>query len=111
MKDRRMLKRRHLVFYMRVFDRNTNELLGYLVDITPEGIMLMSEEPIETDTVFQLRMIFPVEVSGRKQLDFEAESVWCEKDVFYDTGFQLLDVSQEQIEIIKYLIGRFGFRD
>lgn len=111
MKDRRALKRRHLVFYLRVFDRNTNQLIGYLVDITPEGIMVMSENPIETDTTYQLRMVFPIEILGRKELNFDATSIWCKKDVFYDAGFELVDTSREQVGVIKHLIDRFGFRD
>jgi hypothetical protein len=47
MQEKRKLKRRHLIYYLRVFEKNTDTLLGYLVDITPEGIMIMSESPVE----------------------------------------------------------------
>ena len=57
MNEKRKLNRRHLIYYLRVFDRDTSILIGHLVDITAEGIMLISEDPIETDNIFQLKML------------------------------------------------------
>ena len=54
--DSRSLKRRHLIYYLRVFDRNTDKLFGHIVDITTEGVMMIGEKAIETNTVYQLRM-------------------------------------------------------
>ena len=59
MDEKREIKRRHLIYYLRVFDRKTDQLLGHLVNITPQGIMLISEESLATDTTFQLRMKLP----------------------------------------------------
>jgi hypothetical protein len=112
--ENRKLKRRHLIYYLRVFDRNTNQLLGHLVDITPEGAMLVSETPIPTAERFQLRMLLPAEIFGKDRLEFEAESIWSKNDInpdFYDTGFRLLDVNAEDAATISELIGEYGFRD
>ena len=114
MQEKRKLRRRHLVYYLRVFDRNTGQLIGYLVYITPDGIMLMNEDGIETDTIFQFRMALPAEVFVKGQLDFDAKSLWCERDInpdFFDTGFQLLNVSEQDIDIIKHLISDYGLQD
>lgn len=112
--ERRRLKRRHLIYYLKVFDRNTDELFGHLVDITSEGVMLISENPIEVDATFQLKMALPAEFLGGKQLEFRARSAWCRKDVnpdFYAIGFQLLDVSKDYFAVVERLIEEFGFRD
>ena len=37
MKNRRSEKRRHLIYYLQVFNSETDQFLGNLVDITPEG--------------------------------------------------------------------------
>ncbi len=46
MEERRKIKRRHLLYFGRVYDETARKLLGYLVDITESGFMLLSEEPI-----------------------------------------------------------------
>jgi hypothetical protein len=114
MNEKRELKRRHLIYYLRVFDRNTDQLLGHLVNITSQGIMLISEEPLAVDMIFQLRMKLPSAMVEYESLDFDAKSVWNGKDSnpnFYDTGLQLIDVAADKIAIIEDLIERFGFQD
>lgn len=113
MDEKRSLKRRHLFFYLRIFNRKDGNLIGYLGDITPEGIMLISEKPLETNRFFKLRMDLPG-TSTAKRLEFEAKSIWCQPDVnpdFYDIGFQLLDMSKRDAATIGDLISDYGFRD
>ncbi|MEN4011740.1 MAG: PilZ domain-containing protein [Chloroflexota bacterium] len=114
MNDRRKLKRRHILYYLLVFDHDTHALLGHLVDITAAGVMLISPQALETGRVYTLRMQLPYEISGKHELVFSARSKWCRKDInpdFYDTGFELLDVAGEDIQAVEWLIERSGFRD
>jgi hypothetical protein len=114
MQEKRKYQRRHLIYYLRVFDRNTVNLIGHLVDITAEGVMVISENPIEVGKTFQMRMILPKEFFGKEQITFDAVSRWCDKDInpsFYDTGFQVNDLSEENSKIITQLIEDFGFND
>ncbi len=112
--NKRKLKRRHLIYYLRVFDRNSGQLIGHLVDVTTEGVMLISKHPIETNTIFKSKMVLPKGIEGSKEITFDAKSIWCKKDVnpnFYATGFQLLKSSPEDIKLLERLIDEFGFRD
>ena len=36
-KERRVLKRRHLLFYLEISNKSTGEILGHLGDITVDG--------------------------------------------------------------------------
>jgi hypothetical protein len=113
-KEKRRLKRRHLIYYLRVFEKNDDQPIGHMVDISAEGMMLISEDPIKTGTVFELRMVLPVEIEGSREIIFSAESRWCGKDEnpdFYNTGFQLIDPSQEHIKITEHLIQKFCFKE
>ncbi|MEM7209466.1 MAG: PilZ domain-containing protein [Pseudomonadota bacterium] len=112
--DRREIKRRHLIFHLRVFDRITNEKLGHIVDISPEGMMLVSEEPIPVDQNFQLRMHLPNHEDAIEPHDFEARSCWSNNDInpmFYDTGFHVIQATSEHIQLVKRLVDDYGFRD
>jgi hypothetical protein len=114
MLERRKLKRRHLIYYLRVFNRLNDALVGHLVDITTEGVMLISEEPIEIDKDFTFRMALPTGMWGKDDIEFDAQSVWCKRDInplFFVTGFKLSNIPAELVAIIESLIENFGFRD
>jgi len=113
MKEQRKLQRRHLIYYLRVFNDETNEVLGHLINISPEGIMIMSEKPLETGKLFHLRMDLPADVFRKQLIEFDAESRWCRKDVnpeFYDTGFLIKNLNEEDARLIEKLIDDYGFR-
>ncbi len=112
--ERRELKRRHIMFYSRVFDRKTGQLLGYLGNLTRGGAMIISEEPLEINVVFKLRMDLPEDMYDRPLLAFEAKSVWTKPDVdprFYNTGFEFTNSTDEDIKIINQINDDYGFRD
>ncbi|MBN2008044.1 PilZ domain-containing protein [candidate division KSB1 bacterium] len=114
MEERRIAKRRNLIFYLQVFDNKTDELLGFAVDITHEGLMMLSNKAIVTEKMFQLRMTLPEQLSDKSQVTFAAQSIWCKQDVntdYFDTGFQLIEVEPETLSVITQLITHFGFKD
>lgn len=114
MVEKRRAKRRNIIYYLRVFDRKTDRLVGQLVDITTSGMKLVSEDSIEPDTSFQLRMVLPEEIDKKKEIAFEVRSMWCKRDInpdFYSAGFEFEDISTEDLNIIKNLMYDFSFRD
>ena len=110
----RSMKRRHLIYYLKVLDRTTEELLGFLVDITTKGFMVMSEKPIEKDTVFHLKILRATDSEEKQFLFFDAKSKWSERSVnseFYDTGFELVNVTPDHFAEIEKVIEELGFKD
>ena len=114
MDDKRKPQRKHLRHQLMVFDRNTDELTGYLVNITPEGIMLTTRNPVEVGATFNLRMALPDKIRGSRQVAFDAQSVWCRKDAitgFCKTGLKVLEIANGNAETIQILINVFGSPD
>ena len=114
MDERRRLHRRHILFYSRVFDRKTGVFLGYLGNMNEGGLMIISEDEIEVDRVYLLRIDLPEDIYSRTVLNFKAKSVWCRKDVdpnFYNTGFQLVEISEDGKDIICQIIDDYAFRE
>ena len=110
----RKFKRRHLIYYLRVYDRNTGVLIGHLADITTDGVMLVSETPVKTETDFDFKMTLPAEIEGSREITFETSSIWSKKDVnpdFYATGFKIRNIDNRDLDLISILIDAFGFRD
>jgi len=111
--EQRKLKRRNLIYYLKVFDSKNGDLLGHLVDITLEGIMLVSAKPIEINKSFKLKMELPNEIMSKTQLIFDTTSRWSKKDInpdFIDTGFQLNTLSDKDKFIVENLISEFLFK-
>lgn len=115
MREKRNSRRIHLIYYLLVFNDETNQLIGHVVDMATEGIKLMSKEPILPNKEYRFRMLLPSEMEGKsKQITFNVKCVWSQEKLysdFYGSGFQFKDISPDDIEIIKDLIGQFGYQD
>ncbi len=114
MAEQRQVKRRHLIYYLKVIERNTAKPVGFLINITTKGIMIMSETPIEADKIFHFKIQLQTDLSEHEFLNFDAKSKWCEKSVnsdFYDTGFELIDVNADDFRGIENVIEALGFND
>ncbi len=112
--EQRQVSRRHLVFYLRVFDGMSNRVVGHLMDISSNGLMLLSDEPVPVNEDYRLRMRLPTEVIGRDEILFGAISRWCRQDEnpdFYITGFKIQDMDDETEKAVSQLIEEFGFLD
>ncbi|MCD7896429.1 MAG: PilZ domain-containing protein [Planctomycetaceae bacterium] len=112
--EQRNLKRHYLIYYLRVFNRSSGEVLGHLVDITTKGIMILRDSPIEVGVNYSLRIRWRNN-DGRLQLaDFDGICRWCRPDVnpdFYGAGFAITTANQEHIDAIQQLITDLAMPD
>ena len=114
MKEKRKTKRRYLLYYMRGYDAATLHQIGNLVDITPRGVMVVSEHTIPEGQTTRLRMELTSDVADKPFMEFSARSKWCTPDIspnMYNIGFEILDLEQEDAKIVQRIIEAFGFRD
>jgi hypothetical protein len=111
MHDKRKLKRRQLGVNLEMIDINTRQPLGRIVDLTTEGLMMVSSKPLDPGTFVQVRISLPEPVVGKKHLDLDMESVWGRRDINPDlhiTGFQFLDPREESLQAIVGLMVKYG---
>ena len=112
MVEKRHTKRWQLFYYLRVFEVKSGELLGHVVDITTEGMMLISEAAIPKGVVYELRMEMPGNEGEHTTLNIRAQSRWSTCDVnknFFDTGFTLVSPSVQVVETIQKIIDEVQF--
>jgi len=113
MAEKRKFPRRDLIFYSRVSDGKSGRALGYLLNITPEGAMILSEKTMDVDLEVELHIELPEGLSDLKEMVIPARSRWCQPDInpeFYDVGFMFTNTSQEYTELILKLVEEHGFR-
>ncbi len=113
-KDLRQVDRWYLVFYLRVFDGMSRKIFGHLVDISGNGIMLISDNPVEVNEDYRLRMSLPSQMKERNEIIFSATSRWCKSDAnpdFYLIGFQIHDLEQATRDLVANLIKDFSYNN
>ncbi|MCP4750326.1 MAG: PilZ domain-containing protein [Proteobacteria bacterium] len=110
--QRRKSPRRNLIYYLEIRDRNTERLVGNLVDITTDGIMMVSEESLETNKIYPLKMILPEVIQSNKEMVFDATCVRTAKDPntrYYNSGLQFHLLDPVYLPIIDSLVYEFKF--
>ncbi len=108
--------RRHLIYYLKVENRDTNELIGRIVDITSKGLLLISRDRIEPQLEIPVRIELGDElfeqVHGHLELNIRCR--WSKEDInpdYFVNGFEFIDQTREKEAIIRSLIEAIGFRE
>ncbi len=112
MLEKRRLKRRHPIYYLKVYDRVNNNLIGRLVDIHTQGMRLVSEKPIHPGDSFTARMDLPKAIESKDYMDIDIKAVWCDLDQnpdFFDTGYHIDELSKTDQETINSVFEDFVF--
>ncbi len=112
-KEKRLIKRQQLKSYLQVYNRKTGKPIGYIVNLSSEGLRLVSNIPLLTHSVFEFRVKLPREVNGAKHIDFDALSCWCRPDVSpdsFDTGFKIVDAPEDLHNLVNGLTNYFSFK-
>lgn len=108
--DLRKKSRREFIFELEVYDES-NHKLGELGDITPKGLMLISQRHLEAKRDYQLKIKFPELIVGYSDWSFKAKCVWSLKsklDETYDHGFKIKNISKNDQKIIDELLLEYG---
>ncbi len=114
MTEKRIYKRRQLIYYMKVLERDTSALIGYLVDLTPEGLLLMCETRVDPGGKYNLKIQMKKEAGDNDYLTVSAKCKWCHKEMyadFFDAGFEMTNISGDEQKKIEQIIEKLCFKD
>ncbi len=107
----RKLERRELNEAVLIHDLINGGPFGELVNITAEGLMLITDREVETQAIFQMGLQLPEQLEGSDQLVIGADCLWCRRaENFhrYWAGFQIIDASDKALAQIDALIRLYG---
>lgn len=113
MAEKRIQKRWQLIYYLQVFNIKDNSFIGHVVDINADGIMLLSEKPIEIGNKLEFRLILPKFIEEYGEINFEGTCAWSKADVnpnYYLTGFKVGKLTEKEVALISKLIKRASFK-
>lgn len=93
--------------YFEVRERETDQSIGKLEDLTLHGFRISSESALEEGKQYSFEIALPEEIDGVSHILVDAECVWCMEDKgpeVYHAGFSILNLSPPYTEIIDMLI-------
>src|SRR4030067_1377964 len=111
MEAKRNVARKLLAYFSRVFERKSGTLLGYLVDMTTGGMLIVGNYPLKVNSDFELRIDLPEGYDEKERLDIEARAMWCLQDPdpeLYRTGMKLVEVSPKEFQMLVRIITDYG---
>ena len=114
MSDKRILRRKESLFYLKIVDLSSGELIGRLVDITVDGFKLISKNSVELNKEFDLALELPESLDGDNKMEFRATSLHTKKDInpdYNDTGFKFVDLSRENLIKISIILKKYIFEN
>lgn len=112
MLDERKHPRHRPVIYLKVFAQADEHLVGHLVDISDQGLMLVTEQPLDKDQTLDLAFTPPEEVGARERVCFRAQVRWCRPEPnpeLYDVGLALISPSPEFRHAVQQLTAGYVF--
>ena len=111
--ERRKAPRHNLVQYLQVYDQETRDLLGRVVDVSRSGMMVVGNQPYAPEQgTRRLRMMLPANFDERPHIDFEAECRWSGPDVntdLYDGGFEFVNVTDDLKDTLDLVVEELSF--
>lgn len=105
--ERRRRSRKKAQLLIDVLDQDSGRRIGCVVNLSAEGMMLFSESEIPVAAIFQFRLVLEDPVDGREGVKCGAESLWsspANSENSYWTGFQIIDISDEDSRFLNTLI-------
>jgi hypothetical protein len=106
-RDMRSRDRVEVTHTVNVTDQRTGRILGQLVNFSEQGIMVMSEDAIEENSVFQVNLVIN-EPASTATIEIGVESLWSNSNsdqTRFWTGFYIIDISPESAEKLHTLLG------
>ncbi len=96
--DYRHRPRKNTPHVVKAYDADGGKYLGRIVDITADGMMLVTKGQLTVGRTMQLRIVLPVMVQHRTDVVLESKVVWSEQDnnpSYSKCGFKFTNVSGE----------------
>lgn len=105
--ERRRLERHLVSTSLEVFDLNTGDHLGRVVDLHAEGFMLLSERPLDLFRSFALQVNLPMKLNGISEFLLDAESLWNRESISgqqYWTGLHFTNLPDDSRQCIERMV-------
>ena len=116
MQNQRKESRKKLIAFTPVYELLHKRLIGYVGDLTLQGVMVVGETSFEVGRRLAIGIEFPADEADEKlqRVAVSGRVAWCRPDEdtpqYLNIGFEFLELSAEGAEVIKGVLDRYQFR-
>ena len=108
--------RRHLIYYLKIEDRDSSELVGRVVDITRDGVLVISKERLPENKELHVKIELGSELFQKMNGHLHVTIIprWSKQDInpnYYVNGCSFENHSEDDRTLVSKLIDFIGFRD
>ncbi|WP_022962611.1 PilZ domain-containing protein [Halopseudomonas pelagia] len=107
MYEKRRLERHKITTSLEVYDLDSGQHLGRVVDLHAEGLMLLSEQPMELFRRYALQVSLPMILNGMTEFFVDAESLWQRESIAggqHWTGLHFVRLPDEAKQCIDKMV-------
>jgi len=109
--DHKIKNRKRIGYYLRVLNPIDETLIGYLVDFTDNGLIIISSQQLDVYRRYSLKIMLPERIKQFDSFTFEARCISKREENrsgYYMVGFEFVEISHENLELISLLMSQFG---
>ena len=111
MSEYRRAKRRKVDHGIEVLDTMTEQVIGYLSDLSESGMLLILSQPLVSDALYQLRFKL-TDANGRDHaIDVGAHELWSDPAAAPGqvwTGFRFIDIAASDLLFLRSWVAAPG---
>jgi c-di-GMP-binding flagellar brake protein YcgR len=103
--------KRFIILELEVYRQDTGERLGKMINLSRGGMLVMRQAPMEVNFSLGLKIPLNKEVDGQIEFDVEAKVAWYRQNEIsdlYSIGFEFVNLTPEQSELLENMIVVFG---
>mgnify|MGYP006172102953 CR=1 FL=1 len=107
MEERRQHSRHGTEMQLEVFDLNSGQRLGRIVDLSADGFMLFSDTPLAADELIECRLVSEQEIDGVCEITLGADCLWSRPGADGQhcwAGFHIIDLADDQAAALEVLL-------
>lgn len=104
MNEYRRAKRRKIGYNVEVFDTMTEQVIGRMSNLSESGMLLILNQSLMSDALYQLRFKLPDDRGIERALDVGAHELWNDEAAAPGqvwTGFRFIDVAPGDLAFIR----------
>jgi hypothetical protein len=105
--DTRSNERRYTNDYLVVFDSETDNPIGRILNLSETGLKMITDEKIKVGLLKNVCLKLPDYIEGCRVIQVDIECRWCEfnqRSDWYECGFTLENLTDFNLGIIRSLL-------
>ena len=103
--------KRFIILELEVYRGDTGERLGKMINLSRGGMLVMRQAPMDVNASLGLKIPLNKAIDGHIEFDAESKVAWYRQNEIsnlYSIGFEFVNLTSEQSELLENMLDVFG---